>query len=84
MIEMENLGQHTEVLAEEKKALRPYDFCFNNCFVNAGVVAGAGEHLTQLSSQIKEEEENYVEISNPLNEEVMFPEIMLNDQNSVQ
>ena len=45
LIEMENSGQHTEVLAEGSKALRPYDFCFNKCFVNAGIVAGTEEHL---------------------------------------
>ena len=39
LIEEENSRQHTEILAEEEKALRPYDFCFNNCFVNARFVA---------------------------------------------
>ena len=52
--------------------------------MNSGVVAGAGEHLTQLSSQMKEEEENSMDIFNPWNEEIMLLEIMLNDQNSVQ
>ena len=49
----ENSEQHTEVLAKEDKALMPSDFCSNKCFVNARIVA---EHLTQLSSQMKEEE----------------------------
>ena len=82
LIEMENLEQHTEVLAEGSKALRSYDFFFNKCFVNEGIVAGAEEHLNKLSSQMKEEE-NYVEIYNPWDEEVMLLEMMLNSQNSV-
>ena len=57
LIEMENSGQHTEMLAKEDKALMPYDFCFNKCFVNVGVIAGTGEHLTQLSSQMNEKDE---------------------------
>ena len=83
LIEEEIARQHTEMLAKEEKALRHYDFCFNKCFVNAGVVAGARKHLTQLSSQMKKEE-NYVETSNPWNEKVMLLERMLNSQNSVQ
>lgn len=31
----------------------PYDFYSNKCFVNAGIVV---EHLSQLRSQMKEEE----------------------------
>lgn len=61
----------------------PYDFCFNKCFLNAGVVAGAEEHLNQLSCQMKEEE-NSVEISNPWDEDVMLLEMMLNSQDSVE
>ena len=72
------------MLAEGSKALRPYDFCFNKCFVNAGVIARNEEHLTQLSSQMKEKDENYVEISNPWDEEVMLLEMMLNDRHLVQ
>jgi len=53
LIVEENSEQHTEVLAKEDKALMPSDFYSNKCFVNAGIVA---EHLTQLSSQMKEEE----------------------------
>jgi len=83
LIVEENSEQHTKVLAEGSKALMPYDFYFNKCFVNAGIVAGAEEHLTQLSSQMKEDE-NSMEISNPWDEEVMLLERMLNDQNSVQ
>ena len=49
----ENSEQHTEVLAKEDKALMPSDFYSNKCFVNAGIVV---EHLTQLRSQMKEEE----------------------------
>ena len=52
LIVEENSEQHTDVLAKQDKALMPYDFCSNRCFVNAGIVA---EHLTQLSSQMKEE-----------------------------
>jgi len=48
--------QHTEVLAVGSKALRPYDFYSNKCFVNVGIVAGTGEYLTQSSSQMKGEE----------------------------
>ena len=59
------LGWHTKMLAEERKALRPYDFCFNNCFVNADSV-DAEEKLTPLGSQLKEE--NSVEDFNPWNE----------------
>ena len=77
-------GQHTEILVEERKALRHYDFCFNNLFMNAGVFASTREHLTQLDSQMKEEEENSVEISNPWNDEIKLLKIMLNNQNSVQ
>lgn len=50
-----NLGQHTEMLAEEGKELRPYGFCFNKCFVNADFVDAEGK-LTPLGSQLKEEE----------------------------
>jgi len=49
--------QHTEILAMGSKALRPYDFYFNKCFVNSGI--GTEEHLTQLSSQMKGEEVFY-------------------------
>lgn len=83
LIEEEIAEQHTEVLAEERKELRPYGFCFNSCFMNAGFIAGVGENLTQLSSQIQEEEENSVELFNPWNKEVELLEIMLNNQNSV-
>ena len=37
--------QYTEMLAEGNKALRPYEFYSNKCFVGAGIGA---EHLTQL------------------------------------
>jgi len=50
------MEQHTEILAEGSKALMPCDFCFNMCFVNAGIVAGAEKHLTPLNSQIKGKE----------------------------
>ena len=80
---MANSEQHTKVLAEGIKALRLYDIFFNKCFVNAGVIVGTEEHLTQFSSQMKEEE-NSVEISNPWDEDVMLLEMMLNDRNSVQ
>ena len=30
---------------EEKKAMRPYVFYFNNCFVSIGFIADAGEDL---------------------------------------
>ena len=84
LIEEEEITeQATKMLAEEEKALMPYDFYFNKCFVNAGVIAGVEEHLTQLSSQMKEEE-NYVEISNPWDEDVMLLEMMLNSLDSVQ
>ena len=53
LIVEENSKQHIEVLAKEDKALMPSDFYSNKCFVNAGIVA---EHLTQLRSQMKEEE----------------------------
>ena len=52
--------------------------------MNAGFVVGAGENLTQLDSQMKEEEENSVDIFNPWNEEVELLEIMLNNQNCVE
>lgn len=84
LIERGNLEQHTEVLVEGSKALMPYDFCFNKYFVNVGIIAGVEGHLTQLSSQMKEKDENSVEISNPWNEDVMLLERMLNDQNSVE
>lgn len=83
LIERKNSEQHIEVLEEGSKELMPYDFYFNKCFVNAGIVAGAEEHLTQLSSQM-EEEENSMEISNPWHEDVMLLERMLNDHNSVR
>ena len=47
-------------------------------------ITGTGEHLTQLSSQMKKKDENSVEISNPWDEDVMLLEMLLNDQNSVQ
>lgn len=50
------MEQHTEMLAEGSKALMPCDFCFNMCFVNAGIVADAEKHLTQLKSQLKGKE----------------------------
>lgn len=53
LIVEENSEQYTEVLAKEDKALMPSDFYSNKCFLNAGIVA---EHLTQLRSQMKEEE----------------------------
>lgn len=53
LIVEETSEQHTEVLAKEDKALMPSDFYSNKCFVNAGIIA---EHLTQLRSQMKEEE----------------------------
>lgn len=56
LVEMENSGQHIEMLAKGEKALRPYDFCSNKCFVNAGVIAGVEEYLTESSSQMKGEE----------------------------
>lgn len=65
------------------KELRPCDFYFNKCFMNAGVIAGIEEHLTQLSSQLKEDK-NSMEISDPWEEEVMLLERILNSQNSVQ
>ena len=83
LIEKEGIsGQHTEMLAEERKALRPYDFCFNNCFMNANFV-DAEEKLTPLDYQIKEEE-NFVEDFNPWNEEIGLLKIMLNNQDSIQ
>ena len=42
LIEEEKSEQHIEVLLEEEEALGPYIFDFNNCFVSAGLVAGAG------------------------------------------
>ena len=42
LIKEEISEQHTEMIAEEGKALRPYGFYFNNCFMNAGFVVGAG------------------------------------------
>ena len=33
------------MLPEEKEALRPYIFYFNNCFVSIGFIANAGENL---------------------------------------
>ena len=84
LIEEEISEQHTKMLAEERKALRPYGFYFNNCFVNAGFVADAGENLTQLGSQVKEKEENSVEIFNPWNKEIELLEIMLKNQDSIQ
>ena len=79
LIEKErNLGQHTEMLAEERKALRPYEFCFDNCFVNTYPV-DAGEKLTTLGSQLKEED-NSMEGFNPWNEEFK----LLNQQDSMQ
>ena len=44
------------MLPEERAALKPYGFYFNNCFVNVGFVADAGENLTQLDIQVKEKE----------------------------
>lgn len=77
LIEKEgNSRQHTKMLAEERKALRPYDFCFNNFFVNEDFVID-GEDLTQLDSQIEEEENSVVDF-NPWNGEIGLLEIMLN------
>ena len=53
------MEQHTKILAEGSKALMPCDFCFNMCFVNAGIVASAEKHLTQLNSQLKGKEVLY-------------------------
>jgi len=53
------------VLPKEEEALRPYDFYFNNFFMSVGLVADAGENLAQMSSQIKMEEEDFVEKFNP-------------------
>ena len=39
-----------------KETERSYLFKTNNLLVNAGIVAGAEKHLTQLSSEMKEEE----------------------------
>lgn len=44
----------TTLTAEE--ALKPYGFYYRNCSVNVGIVAGAEEHLTVLSSQMKGKE----------------------------
>lgn len=83
LIEKErNSEQHTEVLAEEGKVLRHYNFCFNNCFMNADFVDD-GENLTPLESQI-EEEENSMENLNPWDEEIRLLEITLNKQDSIQ
>lgn len=41
----------TLTIAEE--ALKPYGFYSKSCSVNASIVAGVEEHLTQLSSQMK-------------------------------
>ena len=84
LIKEEISEQHTEMFPEERKALRPYGFYFNNCFVNVGFVADVGENLTQLDSQIKEKEENSVEIFNPWNKEIKLLEIMLKNQDSIQ
>ena len=70
----ENSKQHTNVLTEEKeieqksellpkenKALKPYVFYFNKCFVNVGLVAYARENFAQMSSQINMKEEDSIE-----------------------
>ena len=81
LIVKENSRKHTKLLVEERNALRPYDFCFNNHFKNADFV-DAKENLTPLGNQIKEEE-NSVEDFNPWNEEIGLLEIMLNKQDSI-
>ena len=53
------MKQHTEILAEGNKALMPCDFNFNMRSVNAGIVADAEKHLTQLNSQLKGKEVLY-------------------------
>ena len=42
MIEEEISEQHTEMLPEEKEALKPYVFYFNNYFVSTGFISYAG------------------------------------------
>ena len=42
LMEEEILEQHSEMLLDEKEALRPYVYYFNNCFVSIGFIVDAG------------------------------------------
>ena len=70
------LGQHIEVLTEQRKARRPCEFDSNNCFVNADSADAEGE-LTAWGSQLKEKD-NSVEDIKPWNGEIELVESMLN------
>lgn len=61
LTEEEKIEQQTELLPKENEAQKPYVFNFDKCFVKAGLVADAGENLTQMRSQIKMKEEDFVE-----------------------
>lgn len=45
LIVEEDSEQHTEMLAEGSKAVMPYIFYSNNCFVSTGLIEDAGENL---------------------------------------
>jgi len=76
--------QQTELLLKEDKALKPYVFNFNRCFVSAGFVADAGGNLAQMNNQIKMKEEESVEEFNPWNKDVKFLERVLDSHDSIQ
>lgn len=44
------------ILTATEEALKPYGFYFENCSKNAGIVASAEKHLTQLNNQLKGKE----------------------------
>jgi len=70
LIEEEKTEQQTELLPKENEAQKPYVFYFNKCFVNAGLIADAGENLTQMSIQIKMKEDDSMKEFNPWNRNV--------------
>ena len=76
------LGQHTEMLAEQRKDLKPYEFDAENCLMNADPVDD-GDKLTAWGSQLTEKE-NSVEGLNPWNGEIELLASMLNQQDIVQ
>ena len=52
LMEEEISEQHTEMLPEEKEALSPYVFYFNNCFVSTGFIAYAGEDILNIEIEL--------------------------------
>ena len=76
------VGQHTEVLVEQRKTLRPCEVDSNNFLMNADPVDD-GDKLTTWGSQLKEKE-NSVEDFKPWNGEIELLESMLNQQDSIQ